>query len=179
MDPQIAKVLKGDLAAYKPLVEKHQKAVWRTMSVLLYDPAKTRKLVEGVFVDALFSLAKADHRAGFDAHVQAVARKRVRAELAHALEHTDQLKVFREQMLKRFEDDPAAAAWLKRSAAAFDQCAAKLPDNAKAMVKARWVDGRDLKSIGKAIGRPETAVRQTIVRVRLALYPCIRQALGG
>lgn len=176
---QIERVLRGDLAAYQPLVAEHQQAVWRTLSVLLYDPAKTQTLMQIVFADAYASLSKAEAAGGFGPLVLAIARRRVRRELKHALAHTDQLKLIREHLASRFEDDAAAAKWMDLSHAALLQCCKALPDTASSIVEARWHKGMAPAAIAKATGKHESVIRQKLNRVRLALYPCIKQALAG
>jgi RNA polymerase sigma factor (sigma-70 family) len=178
VDDALAKVIKGDLAAYEQVVEEYQCSVWSVLSVLLYDRETTERILREVFIEIFEGLERFDpkqHR--FKDLVRATARRRVRKELQAQHDKGDApLQAYREHITPHFEDDQLAWRYQHALIDRFRRCSGKLPDSIGKMWQMRYHHSRDLQSISKATKRPVTSVRQQMNRALSAMAACMNRA---
>jgi RNA polymerase sigma-70 factor, ECF subfamily len=62
---------------------------------------------------------------------------------------------------------------------ALRKCLAELPAKQREMLEHRYAEGGSIKQLAQKLGRPEPSLSQTLYRIRMALFNCVRAKLGG
>jgi RNA polymerase sigma factor (sigma-70 family) len=175
----LQRIIGGDVAAYRQLVADHQQEVWRIFVVLIESRKKTEQRVAEVFVDLFFKLKSIESEKAFGQAARSTARKRVRAELEkQALEKPPGPVMYREYLIEQFGEDQAAADYQYAVGQGFNGCAKALPEPPRHVMQLYWGKGLKPDAIAEQIGRPASAVRQLLTRVRLQLSQCLMKEFG-
>jgi len=176
VDNQLAKVVNGDLEAYREVIAEHQRTAWNVLSVLLYDRPTTERLVAEVFITVYQALPRFDPKQqALKDLVRAAARHKVREQLA-AQADGERLAAYREHVAACFTDDASAINYQRDLIDRFRRCTTSLPDAMSRMMQMRYHQSQDWTTIGKATRRPVTSVRKQLHRAFGAIATCMTRA---
>src|SRR5262245_45412580 len=178
VDALVEEVLSGQTQAYREIIRRYQKGVWKVVVAMLHDFRATEDLVQQVFINAYTSLGRYQRGSDFEAWIKGLARNRVRQELRTQSRATRRLGAYREQLLRQLEDHSAADRQEEILADALRHCQQGLPDHATRMLDLRYGEGLDFGEIARIVDRSVEAVRQLLFRVRLSLKECIEKRMA-
>ncbi len=173
IDELVPLILGGQAELFEEIVRRWQGEVFRTVSALLYDRASTEELVQQAFVSVYFALSSFRPGMEFGPWVRTIARNAVREELRRQARYERRLKTYREVLEGRLGDDHRAEAQQQATAAALQQCLARLPEREAAAVRMRYQEGKGFDEIGAILGGSNAAMRNLLCRARSRLRECM------
>jgi len=90
----------------------------------------------------------------------------------------DRLVLDEDVVLAMADETNAAAAGYSERREALDECLKRLQPEQRGVLDAHYLEGRSVSEIARAKGRGESAIKMTLLRMRLFLRQCIEQRLG-
>jgi RNA polymerase sigma-70 factor (ECF subfamily) len=178
----VESVRAGRVEDFALVVRHYQQDVWRLAAWALRDVSGTEELVQEVFVKAYLALDSFRADGDLGAWLRTIARNQVREELRRRAREDRRLKVYGEELAARLVDEASAAAAEDRAGRlreALSRCRQKLADDAAQAVRLRYEDALGFEDIAARLGRSAAAVKQLLVRARLALRRCVEGTANG
>jgi len=175
----LERALGGDATAYSLLVRLYHRRVRAYLATCLHDLDAADDLAQEVFIAAFRSLASRSPDAPFALWLLGIARNRARWYLrdeGSRMRRTDSLEPTLRLWLARMVDDPAPAV-LERELVALEHCLAELPAPSSALVGEHYFRRRPLADLARELGRKESALRMTLLRIRKLLRECVARQL--
>jgi len=176
IDDALARVRRGDTAAYGDVVRAYQHEIWRVAAFALRDRAGTEDLVQQTFVEAYARLDRFESGRDFGAWLRGIARNLVRQELRRRARDNRRLLGYSSHLDALGDADADVREDALRRALA--DCAAALPEAAQRALELRYRDALDFTAVAKAVGRTVAGARQLLQRARNDLRHCIQEKLA-
>lgn len=169
----IARVRAGDTDAYRHIITRYQREVWRVVAWGLHDASATEDLTQQAFINAYLNLDRYRDGEDFGAWLRTIARNLVRNELRRRAREDQRMRHY-DVWLRQQLRDPIQA---ERDAQAMDEalraCRQQLAPTAARAVELRYDQGRTFADIARELDRTIAAARQMLQRVRAALRRCV------
>ncbi len=122
--------------------------------------------------------ARFEHGTNFVAWALKIARYEVLGQ-RHRTKRDDRLIVFTEKLIDVLTEMPPLAQSDEEVLSALDGCLAKLSEQERELVEARYTPGRSLKQHAAHIDRSAGSLRIALHRVRSALKDCVDTTLAA
>jgi RNA polymerase sigma-70 factor (ECF subfamily) len=177
LEGRLRRVLAGEVDAYEAVVRSYQREVWKVVAAMLHDPGGTEDLVQQVFVNAYLHLFSYQPGTDFGRWIKSIARNLARNQLRARLRETRRMSVYREHLLGRLGDEAAAAREEDLLAEALRICRERLPEHGARVLDLRYARALSFEEIAAQLGRTVEAVRQFLLRIRLALRECVERRM--
>jgi RNA polymerase sigma-70 factor, ECF subfamily len=182
----VARAQRGDKQAFGLLVEKYQRKLARLLSRFIRDPAEVEDVTQEAFIKAYRALPafRGDsafytwlYRIGINTaknYLMAMGRRaptstEVEAEAAEGLEEGEQLRDI---------NTPESLLLSKEIAETVNATIEQLPEELRAAIRMREIEGRSYEEIAQAMQCPIGTVRSRIFRAREAIAEQLRPLLG-
>ena len=182
----VARAQRGDKQAFELLVEKYQRKLARLLSRFIRDPAEVEDVTQEAFIKAYRALPafRGDsafytwlYRIGINTaknYLMAMGRRaptstEVEAEAAEGLEEGEQLRDI---------NTPESLLLSKEIAETVNATIEQLPEELRAAIRMREIEGRSYEDIAQAMQCPIGTVRSRIFRAREAIAEQLRPLLG-
>ena len=182
----VARAQRGDKQAFERLVEKYQRKLARLLSRFIRDPAEVEDVTQEAFIKAYRALPafRGDsafytwlYRIGMNTaknYLMAMGRRaptstEVEAEAAEGLEEGEQLRDI---------NTPESLLLSKEIAETVNATIEQLPEELRAAIRMREIEGRSYEDIAQAMQCPIGTVRSRIFRAREAIAEQLRPLLG-
>ena len=181
----VARAQRGDKQAFGLLVEKYQRKLARLLSRFIRDPAEVEDVTQEAFIKAYRALPafRGDsafytwlYRIGINTaknYLMAMGRRaptstEVEAEAAEGLEEGEQLRDI---------NTPESLLLSKEIAETVNATIEQLPEELRAAIRMREIEGRSYEEIAQAMQCPIGTVRSRIFRAREAIAEQLRPLL--
>ena len=182
----VARAQRGDKQAFALLVEKYQRKLARLLSRFIRDSAEVEDVTQEAFIKAYRALPafRGDsafytwlYRIGINTaknYLMAMGRRaptstEVEAEAAEGLEEGEQLRDI---------NTPESLLLSKEIAETVNATIEQLPEELRAAIRMREIEGRSYEEIAQAMQCPIGTVRSRIFRAREAIAEQLRPLLG-
>ncbi len=173
----VARVLSGDIDAYREIIRCYQQDVWRAVAGMLFSTAPTEDLVQQTFIKAYQHLRTYDPTRDFGAWIKQIARNEARQALRAGTREHHWLECYHKDLFSSAESaNPGEGD--DRLAEALQHCVAQLAPAAAQLVELRYQNAWDFGRIAAFLGRTVEATRQHLSRIRLILRDCIEKRLA-
>ena len=188
----VARVQRGDTAAFEMLVVKYQRRIERLIGRTVRDPDRVRDIAQETFVRAWRALPQFRGESAFYTWLYRIAVNTARREMA--LQHRD--PVLTESALAGEGDDdssgtfsaaaepstaetPEAVLAGRQVAAAVNAAVERLPEELRQALVLREVEGLSYEEIAAVMDCPAGTVRSRIFRARQAVAARLRPLLDA
>jgi RNA polymerase sigma-70 factor (ECF subfamily) len=177
--PLILRAQVGDLEAFTLLVIRHQGAVRAFLLVRLPEPADAEDLAQEVFLTAHRRIASCDPDRPMLPWLRGIAqnlwRNHIRKFRPIPLGGHAELQELVDSTLLECAEAECENPRLE----ALRDCVGNLSENARALLHARYGEGRSVECLSKATGRAQSALTMQLHRMRLALALCVKRKLAS
>ena len=169
--PLILRAQGGDLEAFTLLVIRHQGAVRAFLLVRLPEPADAEDLAQEVFLTAHRRIASCDPDRPILPWLRGIAQNLWRNHIRkfRPIPHGGHAELL----------ECAEAECENPRLEALRDCVGNLSENARALLHARYGEGRSVECLSKATGRAQSALTMQLHRMRLALALCVKRKLAS
>jgi RNA polymerase sigma factor (sigma-70 family) len=164
----VARLQRGDLAAFECIYRQFERAAW-TLALRLTGRAD---VAQEVLQDAMLKAYERGRQYRGDAPFSAWLRKLVINEALMRLRH-DRLHVF-EVFTDAQPDAVAAEPWTRADATALDRALNRLPDTARAVLWLYYVEGWTHAEIAERFGRTVSFSKSQLARATRRLRELLR-----
>jgi RNA polymerase sigma-70 factor, ECF subfamily len=168
----------GDAQAFGRVVEGCQAGVRAYLAARLSDRHAADDLAQNAFIISYRRLAEFRDGESFPAWVRGIAHNLLRNHLrnrrsAEPTQGIGGLSILDDQAERLAESHDAL-----QLVETLRSCLAKLPDDQRQLVEARYVDERSIEELCRSAGCKHSAMTMVLHRVRLRLRACLGDRLG-
>jgi len=172
----------GSVDAFSQLVRRHQGRVRAFISGFVRQADVIDDLAQDVFFAAYRSLATYNGECALSTWLLGIARNRamnyLRREASRRAQEAGELRSllagWRAEQLEQQEKAPEECT---RELSALDECIKSLPENSSRILAEFYYENRSSKAIAQELGKSESSVRMTLLRIRQQLRACVDRRL--
>ena len=162
-DHIIGKVLKGDIDAFKEIIDCFQGDIWGMTACYIKDRSLTEDIVQRTFIKAYSGIESYERGRSFIAWLKAIALNEVRMELRKTMSESKRLRQYIE-----FKEAEFAYSDIKS-----DNRREKLPEHLKSIINSKYTLKNSIQDIADQTKKTVSAVKKALSRTRFALKTCI------
>ena len=169
--------MNGPTPEFLLLLTSHQSSLYAAITALLGGVQGVQDVLQETNVVLLEKAAEYDTTRPFVPWALAFARFQV---LAWRKRQSRDRLVLDDELFNALADRMTAeTASPSRRLDALEKCLNKLPQESRALVDARYVNGDPVQDIAGRLGRSVNVVSVTLFRIRKALLDCVRSTLAA
>jgi RNA polymerase sigma-70 factor, ECF subfamily len=174
-DALVEAVKAGKADAYDEIVRQHQVAVRAFLATYCPNWEIVDDLAQQTFMWAYEHLNEYRTGTKFQAWLKAIARNTLLAELKSRKRHSGRYRKFVEFVVTTSEQVELEKADVEEDGvqSVVSQCLAKLPEDARQLLRWRYEDDIATRELAEKVNKTETALRGTLFRLRRLLKRCI------
>ncbi|MEN8225449.1 MAG: sigma-70 family RNA polymerase sigma factor [Bacteroidota bacterium] len=175
----IEKVLNGNIAAYRQLVEKHQDFVFTIVRKIVNSPEEAEEVAQDIFVKAYKKLPDFHGKAKFSTWLYRIAYNT-------AISHTRKRKVeflsAEDHMIEKYSEDEILQGIQglssKEQKSLINNAMATLPKTDSLIITLFYFHEKGLEEIGEIVGMTQNNVKVKLHRIRKRLLIEMNDILG-
>ena len=181
----VQRAQRGDLRAFDLLVLKYQGRIGALVSRYIADAGEVEDVTQEAFIKAYRALSKFRGDSAFYTWLYRIAANAAKNHLVAkgrrpgADATIEDAEVFDDGGLVSETSSPEAMAMGDESAAVVEQALQSLPDELRAALTLRELEGLSYDDIAEVLGCPVGTVRSRIFRAREAIDEQVRQQISG
>ena len=180
----IARVRAGSVEAFSEIVVLHQGRVRGFVGRFVRNPNTIDDIAQDVFLAAYRSLDSYHGDSSLSTWLLGIARNRalafLRDENRRRSRESGRLNaVIVAQKHEEAAAKPVDLSESEREIMALEECVKTLPEQSASLVEQHYLKARSSSEIAREIGRSESAVRMTLLRIRHVLRDCIQKRLAS
>jgi len=173
----ILRVLEGDTDAFSVILEKHHVAIRNMVAVTFPHADRVSELAQEIFVRAYFQLSTYDLERPFWFWLRGIAKNVIREALREAARRAKQREALAEVALlgqaERALDMTLTREGEQNQLDALRDCMQQLPSRNRQLVELFHKERLTSREIAAKLGRGASAIRNALIRARLALRKCV------
>jgi RNA polymerase sigma-70 factor, ECF subfamily len=174
----VQRTLRGDLAAFELLVQRHHFAIRSFFAARLNDPYSAEDLAQETFLAAFRNLKKYEQGRPFMAWLRGIATHRLRnfqrkAQLA-TCGSTQEIDALMIEAIETVNE----GGWVDSAADALKHCLGRLDDKARGLLQRRYVDESSIAQLCEEMGFKHSHLTMLLHRLRLQLKSCVERRMA-
>ncbi|MCS6765902.1 MAG: RNA polymerase sigma factor RpoE [Candidatus Protistobacter heckmanni] len=182
----VERVQKGDKRAFELLVSKYQRKIFRLISRLIRDPVEVEDIVQDAFIKAYRALPQFRGESAFYTWLYRIAVNTAKNHLANQGRRAEspgdivveEAETFANSENLRDINTPESVLQGKQVAETVNKAMQALPEELRAAILLREIDGLSYEEIAEVMNCPIGTVRSRIFRAREAIAEKLRPLLG-
>jgi RNA polymerase sigma-70 factor (ECF subfamily) len=164
---------------FEDRVREHQAGLRAFIRALGADEAWVDDLAQEAFVIAFRRLANFEAGTDFGKWLRGIARNLVANERRKDARHSRLLPFAVADLLLERAGDGVVEPDFNHLLPALRECVGQLPARSRELLRRRYAASENAGEIARALGLGADAVRQALLRIRLAVRECIEKKTGG
>ncbi len=179
----ISRVLAGETDDFARIITQYHRSVCTYIAGTFPDAVRVEEIAQDVFVRAFYQLPHYETGRPFWPWLRGIARNTIREELRKLERAARDRKAFTDAaLLRRAErlakESPASLDTRQRSLEALRSCVEKVAEKGKQLIGWFYEEGLSSKEIAEKMGAGSSAVRNSLVKLRINLRKCVQTELG-
>jgi RNA polymerase sigma-70 factor (ECF subfamily) len=164
---------------FETRVREHQAALRAFIRALGADEAWVDDLAQEVFIVAHRRLNQFEPGTDFGKWLRSIARYLVANERRKEARHSRLLSLAVVDALLAHEPESAVEISITDLLPAMRDCVEQLPTRSRDLLQRRYVDNENAATLARGLRRNADAVRQQLLRIRLAVKECVERKVVG
>ena len=161
-------------------VREHQAGLRAFIRALGADEAWVDDLAQETFVIAYRRMEVSQAAADLAKWLRGIARNLVANELRKEARRSRLFpSAIAEVLLRQTGEDEALAREFNHLLPPMQECVGRLPPRSQELLRRRYSGGENAVSLAREFGMKANAVRQTLLRLRVAVKECVERKIGG
>lgn len=182
----VGRVQKGEKRAFELLVSKYQRKIFRLISRLIRDPVEVEDIAQDAFIKAYRALPQFRGESAFYTWLYRIAVNTAKNHLANQGRRAEspgdivveEAETFANSENLRDINTPESVLQGKQAAETVNKAMQALPEELRAAILLREIDGLSYEEIAEVMNCPIGTVRSRIFRAREAIAEKLRPLLG-
>ncbi|MCS6763072.1 MAG: RNA polymerase sigma factor RpoE [Candidatus Protistobacter heckmanni] len=183
----VERVQKGDKRAFELLVSKYQRKIFRLISRLIRDPVEVDDIAQDAFIKAYRALPQFRGESAFYTWLYRIAVNTAKNHLANQGRRAEspgdivveEAETFANSENLRDINTPESVLQGKQVAETVNKAMQALPEELRAAIFLREIDGLSYEEIAEVMNCPIGTVRSRIFRARESIAEKLRPLLGN
>jgi RNA polymerase sigma-70 factor (ECF subfamily) len=165
---------------FEDLVREHQVGLRAFIRALGVDEAWVDDLAQEVFIVAFRRLEDFETGTDFGRWLRRIARNLAANERRKSARRSRLLPfAVADVLLDQGYGNDAAESDLDRLLPAMQECVGQLPQRSRELLHRRYAASENASALARELRMTADSVRQTLLRIRIAVKECIEKKLGG
>ena len=164
---------------FEARVREHQAALRAFIRALGADEAWVDDLAQEVFIVAHRRLNQFEPGTDFGKWLRSIARYLVANERRKEARHSRLLPIAVVDLLLAHESESAVETSITDLLPAMRDCVEQLPPRSRELLQRRYVDNENAATLARGLRINADAVRQQLLRIRLAVKECVERKVVG
>ena len=164
---------------FEAWVREHQAGLRAFIRALGADDAWVDDLAQEAFIIAYRRLDDFEPGTDFGKWLRGIARYLVANERRKEIRHSRLLPFAVVDALLNHEADPALEPSVPHLLPAMRECVEQLPPRSRELLQRRYADGEKAAALARRLRLNADAVRQQLLRIRIAVKGCIEKKIAG